>query len=390
LIAINGRRRSWVIIFVRRAAVSVRRSAGWGRGWSRRGRIESAAPFAREGESHDQHHRHRSRPGHFANMTKNEQSRQAVSPVPIPARPRPRREPLPSERPKPAQDDAAAPERIQAIMASPSYVMADQDVAFLNRGDTRGVRLQLDYLKAELLLEQHEIRHTIVVFGGTRIPEPAVAQRRVDQLRQAFAVAPHATSLRRQMAVAERHLANSRYYEVAREFGRRVAVDGHEALGESVRIMTGGGPGVMEAANRGAYEAGAKSVGLNIALPREQYPNPYITPELCVTFHYFALRKLHFLLRARALVAFPGGYGTFDELFETLALIQTRKIEPIPVVLVGEDYWRRAFDVDFLVDEGVIDAEDRELFWYAETAQQIWDGIVSWYKASGQPGAGSD
>ena len=145
-------------------------------------------------------------------------------------------------------------------------------------------------------------------------------------------------------------------------------------------VITGGGPGVMEAANRGAYEAQAKSIGLNIALPREQYPNPYVTPELCMTFHYFALRKLHFLLRARALVAFPGGYGTLDELFETLALVQTRKIKPIPVVLVGEEFWRRAFDVDFLVSEGVIDAEDKELFWYAETAQEIWDGIVRWYR----------
>jgi predicted Rossmann-fold nucleotide-binding protein len=126
-------------------------------------------------------------------------------------------------------------------------------------------------------------------------------------------------------------------------------------------------------------------VGLNIGLPHEQYPNPYVTPDLCFRFHYFALRKLHFLLRARALVAFPGGYGTFDEFFETLALIQARKIKPLPVVLVGESYWRRAFDVDFLVDEGVIDEEDRELFWYAETAQQIWDGILHWHARSGEP-----
>ncbi|HXY05341.1 MAG TPA: LOG family protein, partial [Burkholderiaceae bacterium] len=152
-----------------------------------------------------------------------------------------------------------------------------------------------------------------------------------------------------------------------------------------VMVVTGGGPGIMEAANRGAFDVGAKSIGLNIALPHEQYPNPYITPELCLRFHYFALRKLHFVLRARALVAFPGGYGTFDELFETLTLIQTRKIEPVPVVLVGEDYWRRAFDVDFLVDEGVIASEDREMFWYAETAEQIWDGILQWHESNGTP-----
>ena len=141
----------------------------------------------------------------------------------------------------------------------------------------------------------------------------------------------------------------------------------------------------MEAANRGAFDVHAKSIGLNINLPHEQYPNPYITPELCFRVHYFAVRKVHFLLRAVALVAFPGGYGTFDELFETLALIQTRKIRPLPVVLVGERYWRRAFDVDFLVDQGVIDQEDRELFWFAETAQEIWDGIAHWHAESGAP-----
>ena len=139
----------------------------------------------------------------------------------------------------------------------------------------------------------------------------------------------------------------------------------------------------MEAANRGAHDAGAKTVGLNIDLPHEQYPNPYITPELCFRFHYFALRKLHFLLRAKALVAFPGGLGTLDELFETLTLIQTRKIDPIPVILVGRDYWERVFDIEFLHDEGVIDAEDRELFWFAEEADEIWNGIVSWYTSSG-------
>lgn len=148
--------------------------------------------------------------------------------------------------------------------------------------------------------------------------------------------------------------------------------------------MTGGGPGIMEAANRGAYDVGAKSIGLNIHLPHEQYPNPYITPDLCFRFHYFAVRKLHFLRRAKALVAFPGGYGTLDELFETLTLVQTRTIKPVPVVLVGESYWRQAINVDFLVDEGVIDPEDRELFWFAETAQEIWDDIQHWHSASGE------
>ena len=191
--------------------------------------------------------------------------------------------------------------------------------------------------------------------------------------------------MKRQLNIAERIQAKSQYYEVAREFGRLVGAANHSPRGHHTAIITGGGPGIMEAANRGAFDVGAKSVGLNISLPHEQYPNPYVTPELCFSFHYFALRKLHFLLRAKALVAFPGGYGTFDELFEVLTLIQTRKIKPIPVVLVGGGYWRRAVDIDFLVDEGVIDSEDRELFWFAETAREIWDGILQWHDASGEP-----
>jgi len=180
-------------------------------------------------------------------------------------------------------------------------------------------------------------------------------------------------------------LAKSSYYEVAREFGHLVGEASRYHNGNQLVVMTGGGPGLMEAANRGAFDAGAQSVGLNISLPHEQYPNPYITPDLCFRFHYFALRKMHLLLRTKALVAFPGGYGTFDELFEVLTLIQTRKIKPMPVVLVGEDYWRQAVNIDFLVDEGVIAPEDRDLFWYAETAQEIWDGILNWYEACENP-----
>jgi uncharacterized protein (TIGR00730 family) len=147
--------------------------------------------------------------------------------------------------------------------------------------------------------------------------------------------------------------------------------------------MTGGGPGIMEAANRGVSDVGANSVGLNITLPHEQFPNPYITPELCFSVRYFAIRKLHFLMRASALVVFPGGFGTLDELFETLTLVQTNTIEPLPVVLVGKEYWRRLFDIDFLVEEGVIDPEDRDLFWYAETAPEIWAGIRAWHEQAG-------
>jgi uncharacterized protein (TIGR00730 family) len=282
-------------------------------------------------------------------------------------------------------EDADAPRRLRAILESPSYREADQDVRYLNLDETRGVRLQIDYAKAELLLTQHDIRHTIVVFGSTRIPEPAAAARRLELLRERLSAEPDNAELRKAVAIAERVKAKSHYYEVAREFGRLVGEAGKNGVDGSLAIMTGGGPGLMEAANRGAYDVHAKTVGLNIGLPHEQYPNPYITPELCFRFHYFALRKLHFLLRAKALVAFPGGYGTLDELFETLTLVQSRKILPLPIVLVGEAYWRNAVNFDFLTEEGVIDAEDRELFWFAESAEDIWEGILHWYRLSGSP-----
>lgn len=306
--------------------------------------------------------------------------------IPQPAHPERRRQPLPWHRPKPADEDPDAPSRTQAILASPSYALAEQDQAFLARDEARGVRLQMEYLKPETLLTEHAIRDTIVVYGSTRIAEPAAARRHAEALRQAVETDSGNAILMRKLAVAERILAKSRYYEIAREFGRLVGGScDNDGSRSKLVIMTGGGPGIMEATNRGAFEAGAKSVGLNINLPHEQYPNPYITPELCFRFHYFALRKMHLLLRAKALVAFPGGFGTMDELFEVLTLVQTRKIKPVPVVLVGEEYWRRVVDIDFLADEGVIDDEDRELFWFAETADEIWDSILLWYEACGTP-----
>lgn len=305
--------------------------------------------------------------------------------IPSPAHPRHRRQPLPWCQPKPVEEDGDAPARIRAIMDSPTYRQADQDIDFLNHDETRGVRLQIDYEKPELLLQQHGIHHTIVVFGSTRIHEPATAQMRTNGLRAQLARDPENESLQRQLRIAERLLEKSHYYEVAQEFGRLVSETARTLHDGQLVIMTGGGPGMMEAANRGAFDVCSKSIGLNISLPHEQYPNPYITPELCFQFHYFALRKLHFLLRTRALVAFPGGYGTFDELFETLTLVQTRKIKPVPIILVGEKYWRQAFDVNFLVEEGVIDEEDRDLFWFAETAEEIWNGILLWYEVNGTP-----
>jgi uncharacterized protein (TIGR00730 family) len=302
-----------------------------------------------------------------------------------PPAPKARRGTLPWQEPKPAQDDPTAPERVRRLLNSPTYRQADSDIDFLNADATRGVRLQIDYMKAELELRARGVEHTIVVFGSTRIWEPHAAQRHLASARERAAAAPDDAALARRVAVAERLLEKSRYYDAARELGRLVGQCRSSTLDCRVLLMTGGGPGIMEGASRGAFDVGAPAIGLNISLPHEQYPNPYLSPELCFQFHYFAMRKLHFVQRARALVAFPGGYGTLDELFETLTLIQTRKIAPVPIVLVGESYWRRAVDFDFLVAEGVIDAEDRELFWFAESAPEIWQSILSWHERNGSP-----
>lgn len=278
---------------------------------------------------------------------------------------------------------ASVDPRVRALLESPSFRQADRDPEFLSLDAARGVRLQIDYLKAELLLEQHGVQHTIVVFGSTRIREPEQARRAAEALAARAAAEPGNADLARQAAAAQRILERSRYYDMARELGRLVGRCGTGPGDTRVMLVTGGGPGIMEAANRGAHDVGAKSVGLNIALPREQLPNPYIAPELCFRFHYFSTRKLHFLLRARALVAFPGGYGTLDEVFETLTLVQTRTIDPVPVVLVGREYWRRVLDADFLLEEGLIDREDRDLFSFAESAEEIWQTILEWHARNG-------
>lgn len=292
---------------------------------------------------------------------------------------------FPWQRIKSSADDSAAPARVQAIMQSPSYRQPDHDVDFLNLDATRTVRLQIDYLKPELILEQHGVEHTIVVFGSTRIKEPQAAQRDLERLQAAVAGEPDDRELQFQLRVARQLAKRSHYYEVAREFGKMIGNACECPDDCRVTLMTGGGPGIMEASQRGAFDVGAKSIGLNITLPHEQYPNPYVTPALCFRFHYFAMRKLHFMLRARALVAFPGGYGTFDELFEALTLVQTHKVAPLPVVLVGEEFWRQAVNFEFLVEQGMILPEDRALFSYAETAQDIWHTILRWHDAQGTP-----
>jgi hypothetical protein len=304
---------------------------------------------------------------------------------PPPPDSRQRRQPLPEQAPKDASDDPHALAAIRTILDSPSYREADRDLDFLQEEGSRGLRLQLEYLKADAVLREHNVAHTVVVFGGTRILEPRAAKRQLNHARALLAADPSNPALKQQAAIAERVEAKSPFYDVARELGRLVGHDGQKARDGQILVMTGGGPGVMEAANRGAADVGAKSIGLNISLPHEQYPNPYVTPELCFQFRYFAIRKLHFVMRARALVAFPGGFGTCDELFEVLALSQTRKTPPVPVVLVGEAYWRQVFDAEFLYREGVIDAEDLDLFWYADSAEAAWQSILDWYRKKGDP-----
>ena len=286
-----------------------------------------------------------------------------------------------SAGPKPANlpADPAARANLEKILASPSTLPAHEDVGWLRTPQMRGVRLQLELQRAETILSEAGITGTIVVFGGTRIVEKAEGLRRLAEAEANAAKAPGDEATRRAVDVARRVLAKSRYYDEAREFGRIVSsACQRDGRGDFV-VVTGGGPGVMEAANRGAFDVGATSLGFNITLPHEQVPNPYITPGLCIHFHYFALRKMHFLLRAKALVAFPGGFGTLDELFETLTLIQTGTSAPVPVVLFGREFWEKAIDLEFLVEEGTIAPQDIGIVSYAETAAEAWATIARFH-----------
>lgn len=257
-----------------------------------------------------------------------------------------------------------------------SYVLAFKDAEFLERDELRPIRIGLELLKPELIQREEEIYSTIVVFGSARIQEPAVMAQALRKAEEDVECAPNDPEVRRKAAVARRQVALSKYYDVAREFARLVSstcqIDGRC----DYVVVTGGGPGIMEAANRGAADVQAKSIGLNITLPHEQQPNPYITPALSFQFRYFAIRKMHFLIRAKALVAFPGGFGTLDELFETLTLIQTGKTDQVMVVLVGREFWENLINWQWLVDNGLISSVDLKLFHYAETAQEAWDLIA--------------
>ncbi|MBC8238030.1 MAG: TIGR00730 family Rossman fold protein [Helicobacteraceae bacterium] len=275
--------------------------------------------------------------------------------------------------------------RIHDLLQNPNYRRADEDPDFLREDAARGLRLQADYLKTELLLQEYGIEHTIAVFGGTKIVEEAEARKNLMKAKQLLEKEPKNKEFMKRCKVCEKILDKSRFYEISREFGKLVGLSGKGPSDCSVTIMTGGGPGAMEAANRGAYEVDAKSIGLNINLPYEQSPNSYISPNLCFQFHYFSMRKLHFFRRAKALVAFPGGFGTLDEFVEALTLVQTKKIEAFPIVLVGKEFWNKVINFDFLLEEGVIAPEDIKLFTYAETAQEIWDYILTWHLKNDNP-----
>jgi uncharacterized protein (TIGR00730 family) len=277
----------------------------------------------------------------------------------------------------PISDEVAA-NRLK-ILASPSYQLAEVDIDFIKRKENRPLRMQLELLKTEPLLREHQLDSTVVVFGGTQIMPREQAEAVLREAQLNLKKAPDDPRVVRALRRAERIMAKSHYYDEAREFGRIVSTAKQTEGRPQLYIMTGGGPGVMEATNRGAFESGALSVGLNIDLPHEQEPNPYITPDLCFQFHYFAMRKFHFILRAAALVVFPGGFGTLDELFDTLCLRQTRRMQQIPVILYGRKYWDSVINFQFLTDEGVIDDEDLKLIDYAESPQQAWDIIAKFH-----------
>lgn len=264
-------------------------------------------------------------------------------------------------------EDARPHETAQT--SHPAYKLAFRDTEFLLRDELRPVRFQLELLKPEMLLEEANIGSTLVMYGSARIPAP-------EECEAALAAA---TTPERK-AVAERLVAKTKYYEEARNLARIASSCAQVEKGQRHFVVcSGGGPSIMEAANRGAADVGAESIGLNIVLPHEQAPNPYVTPRLSFQFHYFALRKMHFLMRARALAVFPGGFGTLDEFLETLTLIQTGKMKPIPLLLFGKEYWSRIINFEAMAEEGVINFEDLDLFHWCETAEEGWKVITDFY-----------
>ena len=276
-------------------------------------------------------------------------------------------------------DIALVADNMERILSSPSYRLAQEDPALLQRVEMRGVRMLLELGKPELAFLADNIHSTVIVFGGTQIVERTAAERRLFEARRAALAAPGDKRLEREVERSRRLLDFCRYYDAAREFARIVSIDNQCDDKRDYVIITGGGPGIMEAANRGAFDVGCKSIGLNIKLPAEQQPNPFITPELCFQFKYFALRKFHFILRAAAVVLFPGGFGTLDEMFETLTLRQTHRMQPVPIILFGREYWSKVIDFQHLADTGVIADDHLDLFSYAETADDAWRQILEFH-----------
>ena len=263
------------------------------------------------------------------------------------------------------------PHQISEESSEESYKFAFDDEAFLARRETIGIRFELELLKPEILLNEHGIDHTITVFGSTRFVS---REKALEMEKNAQTVD--------EKAKANKALLHSHYYESAREFGAIVAQYNatQDESSNKLHICTGGGPGIMEAANRGAFEAGDQTIGFNISLPREQLPNPYVSPGLSFRFHYFALRKMHFMLRARAIVVFPGGFGSFDEFFEVLTLMQTKKVTPFPIILVGKEFWTGMIKFEEMVEFGVIDEIDMQVIHFAETAKEAWVIIKNHYQ----------
>ena len=269
-------------------------------------------------------------------------------------------------------------EMVERIKRSQAYQKAYEDIRFLRSSELRPIRLQLELLKPEMILRKHKIENTVVCFGSARIFDRHDAEKRIKFLEEELKKDPKNEILIKKLKDAKKLLSSSKYYEQARKFARLVSQN--RINGKKFTIVTGGGPGIMEAANRGSYEVGEKSIGLNITLPMEQDPNPYITPDLCFRFHYFAIRKMHFVMRAKAMVAFPGGFGTMDELFEVLTLVQTGKKSRIPVILFGKKYWKDVINFKLMAKLGYISEDDLKIFTYVDTAEQAWKVIKDFYE----------
>jgi len=270
-------------------------------------------------------------------------------------------------------------QRLKDIINHPSYKLAYLDQDFIQSAELRPLRLEVELMKPEIMLDEAGIRSTVVVFGGTQVAPKEEAEKMVEDAKTEVAKDPDDPKAQRMLVRAERIFHKSRYYEECRQFAHIVTTYNKQFRDGEFIVKTGGGPGIMEAANRGAYEAGGKSMALNIILPFEQTPNAYITPGFCFQFNYFAIRKMHFLLRAKALVCFPGGFGTLDELFTTLTLRQTGRMQSIPIILYSKEYWDTIIDFQFLADEGVINDEHLDLFQYTETPEETWKVITDFH-----------